>query len=310
MHENRGEVLQIHPQFRLIGTMNPPVSLNLKGHVTGSSKAGHKAELGEAVRRAFFEIFVDDLYEVGDLMKVVEHHPLLLSHKENAARVYLELRELAEEGKLEVEHETRVCLNLRSFVRALRYAETRKKNEPGKGASTLLVDGFFSFFSANLTRGSLAKLTQTLLAFFPNAQLPKTNVPLDLYDRRELFSEFVARVRPAVALIAPGKLELQGYRLDTGPLPLDIQGALAGPFLCTATVRATLTTLARLLSGSSAPVLLEGPTSAGKTSMLEFMCNLTGHKFVRINNHEQSTLSEYLGQYVADSQGGFTFQEG
>jgi len=30
----------------------------------------------------------------------------------------------------------------------------------------------------------------------------------------------------------------------------------------------------------------------------------TGHRFVRINNHEQTDLQEYLGSYVADEQVG------
>lgn len=28
----------------------------------------------------------------------------------------------------------------------------------------------------------------------------------------------------------------------------------------------------------------------------------TGHRFVRINNHEQTDLQEYLGSYVSDEQ--------
>lgn len=33
------------------------------------------------------------------------------------------------------------------------------------------------------------------------------------------------------------------------------------------------------------PVLLEGATSTGKTSLVKFIAELSGHKCVRVNNH-------------------------
>jgi midasin len=66
-----------------------------------------------------------------------------------------------------------------------------------------------------------------------------------------------------------------------------------------------------MLSGGRFPILLEGPTSAGKTSLVRFLAQLTGHDFVRINNHEQTDLQEYIGQYVCDpATGQLVFQEG
>lgn len=36
----------------------------------------------------------------------------------------------------------------------------------------------------------------------------------------------------------------------------------------------------------------------------------TGHKCIRINNHEGTDLQEYLGSYVSDEQGRLRFMEG
>ncbi|KAG9577912.1 midasin, partial [Aureobasidium melanogenum] len=55
---------------------------------------------------------------------------------------------------------------------------------------------------------------------------------------------------------------------------------------------------------------IQGPTSAGKTSMIEYLANKSGNKFVRINNHEHTDLQEYLGTYVSGSDGRLQFQEG
>jgi len=57
-------------------------------------------------------------------------------------------------------------------------------------------------------------------------------------------------------------------------------------------------------------VLLQGPTSAGKTSLVQWLAKATGHKCLRINNHEHTDLQEYVGMYTANSQGQLVFQEG
>ncbi|MCL4420062.1 AAA family ATPase [Patescibacteria group bacterium] len=44
--------------------------------------------------------------------------------------------------------------------------------------------------------------------------------------------------------------------------------------------------------------------------MVSYLAKMTGHKFVRINNHEHTDIQEYLGQYVSDETGKLTFHEG
>jgi midasin (ATPase involved in ribosome maturation) len=44
--------------------------------------------------------------------------------------------------------------------------------------------------------------------------------------------------------------------------------------------------------------------------MVEYLARRTGHRFVRINNHEHTDLQEYLGTYISDSSGKLVFQEG
>ena len=55
------------------------------------------------------------------------------------------------------------------------------------------------------------------------------------------------------------------------------------------------------------PILLQGPTSSGKTSLVEYLAQRTGHRFMRINNHEHTDLQEYLGSYVTDANGASRF---
>ncbi|KAI6875585.1 midasin, partial [Hortaea werneckii] len=81
-------------------------------------------------------------------------------------------------------------------------------------------------------------------------------------------------------------------------------------YILTPFIRSNLENLVRATSTRQFPVLIQGPTSSGKTSMIEYLAGRTGHKFVRINNHEHTDLQEYLGTYVSGADGRLQFQEG
>lgn len=54
----------------------------------------------------------------------------------------------------------------------------------------------------------------------------------------------------------------------------------------------------------SLPVLLQGETSTGKTSLIRALAAKHGRKLVRINNHEHTEASDYFGSYGALEPGG------
>jgi len=81
-------------------------------------------------------------------------------------------------------------------------------------------------------------------------------------------------------------------------------------YVLTKTICEHLKNLARAVFVQKYPVLLQGPTSSGKTSLVEYLATITQHRFVRINNHEHTDLQEYFGSYVTDSSGKLVFQEG
>ena len=65
------------------------------------------------------------------------------------------------------------------------------------------------------------------------------------------------------------------------------------------------------MSVSDFAVILEGPTSAGKTSSVQYLAAVTQNKVIRINNHMHTDVQEYLGSYVPDAlTGKLVFQEG
>ncbi len=117
-------------------------------------------------------------------------------------------------------------------------------------------------------------------------------------------------------------IQVEGFWLQKGTMP----PVISNEFVLTDSIRKNLKNLARIVSARyciiclckhyynfffrKLPILLQGPTSAGKTSMVQFLAKLLGRKCVRINNHEHTDLQEYVGMYTANSQGQLIFQEG
>jgi len=81
-------------------------------------------------------------------------------------------------------------------------------------------------------------------------------------------------------------------------------------FFLTPSFKAHLVSLLRAVANTDLPVLLEGPTSAGKTSLVRHLASLAGHKCVRVNNHEHTEVEEYIGNYLPDASGRLVFREG
>lgn len=61
-------------------------------------------------------------------------------------------------------------------------------------------------------------------------------------------------------------------------------------FIFTPTVRSNLSFLACVVANGQFPILLEGETSAGKTSIVHYLGKVTGNVVHRINNHEHTDV--------------------
>jgi midasin len=75
-------------------------------------------------------------------------------------------------------------------------------------------------------------------------------------------------------------------------------------FVLTDSVRTNLRALARAVSaGRGYPLLLQGPTSSGKTTIVEYLAARLGHRCMRVNNHEHTELSEYMVRETREKHG-------
>ena len=118
-------------------------------------------------------------------------------------------------------------------------------------------------------------------------------------------------LRPPPA--APPRPQGDGWQQFGGFwLAADPRGAIVDDprYIVTATVAGRLEHLARMVAARRHPILLQGPTSAGKTSMVARLAEATGHRLVRINNHEHTDVQEYIGSFQPDAHGALQFHDG
>lgn len=81
-------------------------------------------------------------------------------------------------------------------------------------------------------------------------------------------------------------------------------------YIRTPSVLKVIQAIAAAASSGRFPVLLEGETSAGKTSVVTHLAKVTGHTVHRINNHEHTDIQEYIGNFVPNEKNQLVFQEG
>src|SRR4051794_66960 len=82
---------------------------------------------------------------------------------------------------------------------------------------------------------------------------------------------------------SPNHVLFEGFWLEKGDQPI-VHDKF---YIITSSVKKQLISLSRIVASSVRfPILLQGPTSSGKTSMVTFLAKITGHRAVRINNHE------------------------
>lgn len=89
-----------------------------------------------------------------------------------------------------------------------------------------------------------------------------------------------------------------------------MEAAVDNTYILTPSVKLNLRDLARVVSAGTHPVLIQGETSVGKTSLIKWLAAATGNQCVRINNHEHTDIQEYIGCYASDTTGKLVFREG
>ncbi|KAK5631868.1 hypothetical protein RRF57_007582 [Xylaria bambusicola] len=281
------ERVKAHPNFRIFGAMNPATDIG-------------KRDLPLGLRSRFTELYVSSPdKDLKDLLTIIKAYLSGKSAKDDQAaddiaRLYLNTKSRADEKRLvdganEVPH-----FSLRTLTRVLTYVNDVS---PFYGLRRSLFEGFSMGFLTLLDRTSEETLVPLihhhLLDRHGNVRSLLSQPPKHPSDGRE-YVKFLNRNK-----------DRHYWLLKGTETPMERSDYIITPY-----IERNLLNLVRATSTRRFPILIQGPTSAGKTSMIEYLANYSGNKFVRINNHEHTDLQEYLGTYVSDATGKLRFQEG
>eukprot|EP01043_Picozoa_sp_COSAG02_P021158 COSAG02_NODE_1067_length_14816_cov_16.863219_1_plen_4938_part_11 len=307
------EALPRNKQFRLFACMNPPTD------------AGKK-ELPAGLRSRFTEVLVPEMTNADDLRQIVGESlsgcPAAKVHDPkgpvaNIVNFYLQVRQAAARGELLDGAEARPVYTLRTLTRSLNYT-TEMVAEYGLDRS--LFDGICMSFLTQLQCKYHTRFEQLIKQFLlPGVNLEtlrgSQNRSAESGKDGHVFISFEAQLPRDKRKLSKKEEEnrakqakkesTQGFWLQFGDKPVQIPEW----FIVVPSVRTNLLNLTRAVL-SKHPTLLQGPTSTGKTSMIEYLALRTGHRFMRINNHEHTEMSEYIGGYTADHEGRMVWQEG
>ncbi|XP_028296182.1 midasin isoform X2 [Gouania willdenowi] len=267
------EPLVRHPDFRLFACMNPATDVG-------------KRNLPLGLRNRFTELYVEELENEGDLRILVSDYLKNLTPPTSVINgiisFYLAVRKAA--GSYLVDgtgHKPHY--SLRTLCRALTYVAAN----PCRSVQRSLYEGFCLSFLTQLDRSS-HPLVQKLVC------------------QHILMGNIKCLKQPIPVPTGQSCVEMEGYWVSQG----EMEAAVDPSYILTASVKLNLRDLARVVSAGSHPVLIQGETSVGKTSLIHWLAAATGNQCVRINNHEHTDIQEYIGCYSSDESGKLVFKEG
>lgn len=263
-----------HPDFRIFACMNPSTDIG-------------KKDLPVGIRNRFTEFFVDELKTENDLIILVGDYLSNTGIQKgkvlSIVKLYLMLLKKAQLD-LNDGLGNRPIYSLRTLCRAMIICA---KNLCGSVERNLYESFCLSFLTQLDTEShhEVLKLIQEQL--------------IKLSNKKAVLSQSIPK--------PPGEhLNFEGYWIQQGP---KVAQACEN-YILTDSVKENLRDLARIVSIGKLPVLLQGPTSAGKTSLIEYVAKRSGNYCLRINNHEHTDLQEYIGTYTADETGKLSFKHG
>lgn len=279
LHEHGGgELVKRHPDFTVFACMNPATDVG-------------KRDLPIGLRNRFTEFYIDELTALPDLRLLVNsylknlHMPVKMH--EAIVKFYLSVKREAKntlfDGTAHKPH-----YSLRTLCRALYISALN----PCNNIQRSIYEAF-----------SLSFLTQLDYNSYPIVQEMITKAILHDQNVKAFLGNYIPKPKCSSS---EEYISIEGYWILQGSLTPEVPSN----YILTDSIRRNLKDLVRVVSIGKIPVLLQGDTSVGKTSLITYLAKITGHVCVRINNHEHTDLEEYVGNYIADETGKLVFKEG
>nr|CAJ2472382.1 unnamed protein product [Leishmania braziliensis] len=272
--KDSSEPIMRHKNFHVFANMNPPTDVG-------------KKDLPPSLRSRFVEYYVSEPFNRNDISIVVKEYIGFLTADAKVDEItdfFLDCVSNAKTKLCSLDGESKApSFSLRTLTRALSYV---RRATPLYGFTIALFDGLLLGFATPLQRQFHVVVEQLIVKNIFRGKRPSSPT-LPAIPKNGTFIAYEHMWIPA----------------GTESLYCD------EAFIITDSVKDHLKNLSRAVFANY-PVLLEGPTSSGKSSMVKYLAELTGNKFVRINNHDSTEIQEYLGHYITDELGKLRYVDG
>uniref|UniRef100_W5NJZ0 Midasin AAA lid domain-containing protein n=2 Tax=Lepisosteus oculatus TaxID=7918 RepID=W5NJZ0_LEPOC len=208
----------------------------------------------------FTELYVEELENETDLRVLVSDYLKGLNVNKTTLggiiSFYLAVRKEAN-SRLVDGTGHRPHYSLRTLCRALKYAASN----PCHSVQRSLYEGFCLSFLTQLDRASHPLVQKLICQHVLGGNTKCLKQPIPEPPKKNC-------------------VQVEGYWISKGDMELVIDSS----YTLTPTVKLNLRDLARVVSAGTHPVLIQGETSVGKTSLIKWLAASTGNQCVRINN--------------------------
>lgn len=286
-----------HADFRLFACMNPAFEVG-------------KKPLPKRIKEGFTTINVSALDTVEEVTTILRDffknfQSITQTHIRKLSEFYCEIRKKALTGIYLDKNNKKVVFTLRQLRRA---SNIIKEALCSRDILVSLINCFYTgmrlsfYLDLNLS-------SENMFNEFFNSTFDCKNVEKMYLDKNfyQLSRDFELTQKYVIWQDFP----IRRFQNSTNQVDFNQILEESDKIVVTPNIRTIICDLHRiLLYDGSRPILLEGPTSVGKTSIIVFLAKLIGQKVVRLNNHRDTDIDEYIGAYVPDRDGSIKFQEG
>ncbi|XP_955288.1 uncharacterized protein TA18495 [Theileria annulata] len=297
LYEYINQRVEVNRNFRLFACMNPPIIKKNKIIKVNSGKKN----LPPNLMKLFTTIYVDPIKKYDDLLRVANCYTGHLKiNLGELCKFYIRVSEMVEQCEIEDGAHNLPNFTLRNFVRSVLYIVNKLTREfkPVNNLNKLIFDSIYANFLSTLEQNSINKLIDILPSGLSRYYQSQTNGSCDNNSSKEVDSIIMGNEKEYIN-ICNYWIKLGGYK-ETNTLNVktlkEHENSEENFVICSNNVN-YLVKLVRIISGLKVPILLEGPTAAGKTSIVTYLCKLTRNKCVRINNYDNIDITDYIGQY-------------
>ncbi|CAL6107242.1 Midasin [Hexamita inflata] len=280
---NKDVCVKKHPNFRVFASMNP------------ATDAGKK-QLSQNLLSHFTVLNLEEMHDQIDLQILCESYlNNLYTDLQSIVELFIQLKQLSR-TTLKTTNNQNPVYSIRLFCRALKFALYHHRSII---ITRALYEGFHLYFTSNLDAQSTEIVVSLIKEKLKMASSFMFTDFMPHMDSLQFLFQSEKMLNVIDNIYFPAGPDFTNYNYNPAASILENQSI----FVLTESNRQYIKIIVKALLAKTS-ILLEGVTSSGKSSLVLFLAKQLGYNVIRINNHENVDLQDYLGSFQPDSKTG------